>query len=244
MLKKIFVIITLCLLVGCGKNDNELVLITEAGFAPYEFYENGEIVGVDIEIGKEIAKELGKELVVKDVAFDFIINEIKSGKGDIGAAGMSINDERKEQVDFSIEYVVSNQVVVVKNDSNIKSIDDIKDKTISVQLGTTADLYLHENYKDANIITQKKYLAAAEDVKSGKSDCIVMDELPAKELIKENPELKILDGILFTDKYGMVVKKGNQELLDVVNKVLQRLIDENKIEEYIIKYSEWVFLTI
>lgn len=238
MLKKIFVIITLCLLVGCGKNDNELVLITEAGFAPYEFYENGEIVGVDIEIGKEIAKELGKELVVKDVAFDFIINEIKSGKGDIGAAGMSINDERKEQVDFSIEYVVSNQVVVVKNDSNIKSIDDIKDKTISVQLGTTADLYLHKNYKDANIITQKKYLAAAEDVKSGKSDCIVMDELPAKELIKENPELKILDGILFTDKYGMVVKKGNQELLDVVNKVLQRLIDENKIEEYIIKYSE------
>ena len=238
MLKKIFVIITLCLLVGCGKNDNELVLITEAGFAPYEFYENGEIVGVDIEIGKEIAKELGKELVVKDVAFDFIINEIKSGKGDIGAAGMIINDERKEQVDFSIEYVVSNQVVVVKNDSNIKSIDDIKDKTISVQLGTTADLYLHKNYKDAKIVTQKKYLAAAEDVKSGKSDCIVMDELPAKELVKENPELKILDGILFTDKYGMVVKKGNQELLDVVNKVLQRLIDENKIEEYIIKYSE------
>lgn len=244
MLKKIFVIITLCLLVGCGKNDNELILITEAGFAPYEFYENGEIVGVDIEIGKEIAKELGKELVVKDVAFDFIINEIKSGKGDIGAAGMSINDERKEQVDFSIEYVVSNQVVVVKNDSNIKSIDDIKDKTISVQLGTTADLYLHENYKDANIITQKKYLAATEDVKSGKSDCIVMDELPAKELVKENPELKILDGILFTDKYGMVVKKGNQELLDVVNKVLQRLIDENKIEEYIIKYSEWIFFMI
>ena len=238
MLKKVLVIITLCLLVGCGKNNNELVLITEAGFAPYEFYENGEIVGVDIEIGKEIAKELGKELVVKDVAFDFIINEIKSGKGDIGAAGMSINDERKEQVDFSIEYVVSNQVVVVKNDSSIKSIDDIKDKTISVQLGTTADLYLHENYKDANIVTQKKYLAAAEDVKSGKSDCIVMDELPAKELVKENPELKILDGILFTDKYGMVVKKGNQELLDVVNKVLQRLIDENKIEEYIIKYSE------
>ena len=115
MLKKILVLITLCLLVGCGKKDNELVLITEAGFAPYEFYENGEIVGVDIEIGKEIAKELGKKLVVKDVAFDFIINEIKSGKGDIGAAGMSINDERKEQVDFSIEYVVSNQVVLVKN---------------------------------------------------------------------------------------------------------------------------------
>lgn len=238
MLKKLVVVILTLLLVGCGKDDNELVLVTEAGFAPYEFYENGEIVGVDIEIGKEIAKELGKELVVKDTAFDFIINEIKSGKADFGAAGMSITDERKEEVDFSIEYVVSNQVVVVRKDSDIKTLDDIKDKTISVQLGTTADMYVNKNYKDAKVIAQKKYLAAAEDVKAGKSDCIVMDQLPAQELVKENEELKILDGILFTDKYGMIVKKGNKELLDSINKVLQRLIDENKIEEYIIKYSE------
>mgnify|MGYP001624299159 CR=1 FL=1 len=238
MLKKLVIVVLALLLVGCGRNENELVMVTEAGFAPYEFYENGEIVGVDIEIGKEIAKELGKELVVKDIAFDFIINEVKSGKADFGAAGMSITDERKEEVDFSIEYVVSNQVVVVRKDSDIKTLDDIKDKTISVQLGTTADMYVNENYKDAKVIAQKKYLAAAEDVKAGKSDCIVMDQLPAQELVKENDELKILDGILFTDKYGMIVKKGNQELLDTINKVLQRLIDENKIEEYVIKYSE------
>ena len=238
MLKKLVIVVLALLLVGCGRNENELVMVTEAGFAPYEFYENGEIVGVDIEIGKEFAKELGKELVVKDIAFDFIINEVKSGKADFGAAGMSITDERKEEVDFSIEYVVSNQVVVVRKDSNIKTLDDIKDKTISVQLGTTADMYVNENYKDAKVIAQKKYLAAAEDVKAGKSDCIVMDQLPAQELVKENDEIKILDGILFTDKYGMIVKKGNQELLDTINKVLQRLIDENKIEEYVIKYSE------
>lgn len=238
MLKKLVIVVLALLLVGCGRNENELVMVTEAGFAPYEFYENGEIVGVDIEIGKEIAKELGKELVVKDIAFDFIINEVKSGKADFGAAGMSITDERKEEVDFSIEYVVSNQVVVVRKNSDIKTLDDIKDKTISVQLGTTADMYVNENYKDAKVIAQKKYLAAAEDVKAGKSDCIVMDQLPAQELVKENDELKILDGILFTDKYGMIVKKGNQELLDTINKVLQRLIDENKIEEYVIKYSE------
>ena len=238
MLKKLVIVVLALLLVGCGRNENELVMVTEAGFAPYEFYENGEIVGVDIEIGKEIAKELGKELVVKDIAFDFIINEVKSGKADFGAAGMSITDERKEEVDFSIEYVVSNQVVVVRKDSDIKTLDNIKDKTISVQLGTTADMYVNENYKDAKVIAQKKYLAAAEDVKAGKSDCIVMDQLPAQELVKENDELKILDGILFTDKYGMIVKKGNQELLDTINKVLQRLIDENKIEEYVIKYSE------
>ena len=81
-------------------------------------------------------------------------------------------------------------------------------------------------------------MAAAEDVKSGKADCIVMDELPAKELVQSNPELKIMDGILFSDKYGMVVKKGNTELLNQINEVLTRLMNEGKIEEYILQYTE------
>ena len=213
-------------------------MATEAGFAPYEFYENGEVVGVDIEIAKEIAKALGKELEVKDVAFDFIINEVQSGKADFGAAGISITDERKEQVDFTIEYTVSNQVVVVRNDSSIQSFDELGDKKIAVQLGTVGEGYVEENYPNATIVSQKKYLAAAEDVKSGKADCIVMDELPAKELVQSNPELKIMDGILFSDKYGMVVKKGNTELLNQINEVLTRLMNEGKIEEYILQYTE------
>ena len=118
--------ICLFLISGCSfKDDSKLVLVTEAGFAPYEFYQNGEIVGVDIDIAKEIAKELGKELVVKDVSFDFLINEVKSGKADFAAAGISITDERKKQVDFTDEYTVSNQVVVVKQDSSITSFDEI-----------------------------------------------------------------------------------------------------------------------
>lgn len=239
MKKKILLFVIMCLLLtGCGKKDDTLVMITEAGFAPYEFYEDGKIVGVDIEIAKEIAKSLDKKLVVKDVSFDFLINEIKSGKADFAAAGMSITDERKKQVDFSVQYTTSNQVVVVRKDSQITNFNDIKDKTISVQLGTVADTYAHENYKKANIITQKKYLAAAEDVKSKKSDCIIMDELPAKELVAKNPELKIIDGILFQDKYGMIVKKGNKELLDDINKTLNRLMNEGKINEYILKYSK------
>ena len=213
-------------------------MITEAGFAPYEYYENGEIVGVDIAIAQEIAKELGKELIVKDVSFDFLINEIKSGKADFAAAGISITTERQKEVDFSIEYTISNQVVVVNKNSSINNFSDIANKKISVQLGTVADMYANEKYPNATIITQKKYLASAEDVKSGKADCIIMDELPAQELVKANPELKILDGILFKDSYGMIVKKGNKELLDTINKVLQRLIDENKIEEYILEYSK------
>lgn len=231
----------LCLLLlnGCAKkNEDTLVMVTEAGFAPYEYYEGGKIVGVDVAIGKEIAKAMGKKLEVKDVAFDFVINEVKSGKADFGAAGMSITEERKKEIDFTIEYAVSDQVVVVRKDSNINTFDDIKNKTITVQLGTVADQYAEENFKNAKLIKHKKYLSAAQDVKSNKADCIIMDALPAKELVKENEDLRILDGILFQDKYGMIVKKGNQELLNKINEVLQRLIDENKIEEYVIEYSK------
>ncbi len=232
------IIIGSLLLCGCGnKNNNELILATEAGFAPYEYYKNGEIVGVDIDIAKEIAKELGKELVIKDVSFDFLINEVKSGKADFAAAGISITDERKKEVDFTDEYTTSNQVVVIKKDSNIQSFDELKNKKIAVQLGTVADLYVTENYKNATLITHKKYLSAVEDVKSEKADCIIMDQLPALEIVKENPELKVMDGILFQDKYGMIVKKGNDSLRKEINRVLQKLNEEGTIEKLILKHS-------
>lgn len=232
------VFILTLILSGCGKNKNEIIMVTEAGFAPYEYYENSEIVGVDVAIAKEIAKELGKKLVVKNVDFDSIVSELKSGKADFAAAGMSITEERKKQVDFTIEYVTSNQVVVVKKDSSLNDITQLDGKRIAVQLGTVGDSYVTENYKNSEINRQKKFLVAAEAVKNNKADCIVMDQIPAQQLVSQNPELKILDGILFKDSYGMAVKKGNTELLDTMNTVLQRLIDEGKIEEYIIEYSK------
>ena len=231
--------ICLIVMVGCGKkDDNKLVMVTEAGFAPYEYYENGEIVGFDVDIAKEIAKELGKELVIKDIAFDSIINEVRTGKADIGAAGISYSDERAKKVDFSINYSVSKQVVIVKNDSFINSINDINDKKIAVQLGSVADTYVTENYKNAEIVRQKKYLAAIEDLKVGKVDLVVMDELPAKEIIEKNSGIKILDGELTSDSYGMIVKKGNTELLEAVNKVLNRLSSDGSIDNFIIKHTE------
>lgn len=231
--------ICLIVMVGCGKkDDNKLVMVTEACFAPYEYYENGEIVGVDVDIAREIAKELGKELVIKDIAFDSIINEVRTGKADIGAAGISYSDERAKKVDFSINYSVSKQVVIVKNDSFINSIKDINDKKIAVQLGSVADTYVTENYKNAEIVRQKKYLAAIEDLKVGKVDLVVMDELPAKEIIEKNSDIKILDGELTSDSYGMIVKKGNTELLETVNKVLNRLSSDGSIDNFIIKHTE------
>ena len=242
---KIKKILSICLifiltliLSGCGRNKNEIIMVTEAGFAPYEYYENGEIVGVDVAIAEEIAKELGKKLVVKNIDFDSIVSELKSGKADFAAAGMSITEERKKQVDFTIEYVTSNQVVVVKKDSSLNDITQLDGKRIAVQLGTVGDSYVTENYKNSEINRQKKFLVAAEAVKNNKADCIVMDQIPAQQLVSQNPELKILDGVLFKDSYGMAVKKGNTELLDTMNTVLQRLIDEGNIDEYIIEYSK------
>lgn len=232
----LFIMILMC---GCSKKDeNQLVMVTEAGFAPYEYYENGEVVGVDVDIAREIAKYLGKTLVVKDIAFDSIINEVKTGKADFGAAGISYSDDRTKNVDFSINYAVSKQVVIVNNNSSITNVNGISNKKIAVQLGSIADTFVTEKYKSANVVRQKKYLAAIEDLKTGKVDCVVMDELPAKEIVSKNEGIKILDGSLTNDSYGMVVKKGNKELLDAINMVLQNLKDEGKIDEFIIKHTE------
>ena len=232
----IFIMILMC---GCTKkNENQLVMVTEAGFAPYEYYENGEVVGVDVDIAKEIAKYLGKKLVVKDIAFDSIINEVKTGKADFGAAGISYSDDRAKNVDFSINYAISKQVVIVNNNSSITNVNGISNKKIAVQLGSIADTFVTEKYKNANVVRQKKYLAAIEDLKTGKVDCVVMDELPAKEIVSKNEGIKILDGSLTNDSYGMIVKKGNKELLDAINIVLQKLKDEGKIDEFIIKHTE------
>jgi len=231
-----FVFLMAFVVTGCGRNENEIIMVTEAGFAPYEYYENGEIVGVDIDIANEIANYVGKKLVVRDIDFDSIINELNSGKADFAAAGMSITPERQKEVDFSVEYVVSNQVVIVKKDSNI-NINNIGDKKIAVQLGSVADTYVSKNYKKAEIIQQKKYLSMVEDLKTDKVDLIIMDNLPAQKIILENDNLKILDGYLFSDSYGIAVKKGNSELLDKINVVLEKLMDEGKIEDYVINHS-------
>ncbi len=238
-MKKIFLLLFLtCIcLTGCKKNDNELIMVTEAGFAPYEYYDDGKIVGVDVDIANEIANYMGKKLVIKDVAFDSIINEVKTGKADFGAAGISYTKERSKQVDFSINYSVSRQVVLVRDYSSITDVNDIGNKKIAVQLGSVADTYITDNYKNVTLVRKKKYLAAIEDLKSNKVDCVVMDDLPANEMVRNNSGIKILSGELTSDSYGMVVKKGNKELLDTINTVLQNLKDEGKIDNFVINHT-------
>ena len=152
MMKKLLMILLVFICCcGCNNREDKLIMVTEAAFAPYEYYSDGKIVGVDVEIAKEIAKELGKELVIKDVAFDSIIHEVKSGKADIGVAGISYSEERAKSVDFSDNYASSKQVVLVRDESNISGVKDIKDKKIAVQLGSVADMYVSEEYNAKNI---------------------------------------------------------------------------------------------
>ena len=234
MKKLVLILMSILLLCGCESNKEKLVLSTEAGFAPYEYYSNGEIVGVDIDIAREIADYLNMELVIKDVAFDSIINEVKTSKSDIGAAGISYTEERALEVDFTVNYSESKQIVIVKNNSSIKKIPDISDKKIAVQLGSVADSFLTENYSKVELVREKKFLAAIQDLKDNKVDAVVMDDLPAGKLMTS--DMRVLEVPLLVDNYGMIVKKGNTKLLEAANTVIERLKEEGKIDEFILDH--------
>lgn len=235
MKKIIVMIICLLMLTACTNKKEKLVLVTEAGFAPYEYYDNGKIVGVDIDIANEIARSLNMELEIKDVYFDSIINEVKTGKSDFGAAGISYTEERAREVDFSIDYMISRQIMIVKNDSYITSPSDLFNQKVAVQLGSVADSFITEELPNITLVREKKFLAAIQDLMDDKVDCVVMDEVPAKELI--NSSLKILDEALVIDHYGMIVSKGNRELLNQINEVIENLQESGKIDEYMLVHT-------
>lgn len=233
---KIFTLILILTFIftGCSKEKKgTLTLVTEAGFAPYEYYSNGEIVGVDIDITRKIADSLNMELVIKDVAFDSIISEVKTNKSDLGAAGISYTEERAKEVDFTINYASSKQVIIVKKGSNITGKDNLKGK-VAVQLGTVADSYLTENYTDIELVREKKFLAAIQDLKDNKVDAVVMDELPAQKLVTS--DMVILDEPVVIDNYGMIVAKGNKDLKDSCNKVITEMTETGEIDKIILHH--------
>lgn len=227
-------------LAGCGSKDDILVMATEAGFAPYEYTEDGStVVGVDVDIANQIAEVLGKKLEIQNTSFDGALLAVQEGKVDFAAAGISVTDERKEQMDFTIEYATSKQVVIINADNQAVPFDGgfVEGTKVGVQTGTVADYYCAE---DPNCVVQRyqKYMEAALELKNMRIDCIVMDSLPAQQLVEANPELRILDKEVFTDKYAIAVKKGNDKLRNQINEVLQKLIDEGKIDEFTIKHTQ------
>lgn len=237
----LFVVCSLTL-VACGtkntgsEDKKETIIVgTEAGFAPYEYMEGDKVVGIDMDIAQAIADSLDMELEIKNMDFDGALLEVQQGKVDFVAAGVSVDEERAKVMDFSDEYVESIEVVVVnKNNPTVASLDDLDDKVIGVQQGNIADFYVsdEENVKAKEIKRYTKFVQAAEDLKNGKIDCIVMDLYPAEELVASNDSLTILDGTLFEDKYAIAVQKGNTELLNKINEVIAQLKEDGKIEEF------------
>lgn len=215
--------------------DGSLIVGTEAGFAPYEYLEGDQVVGVDMDIAKAIADAMGKELVIKNMEFDSALMAVQNGTIDLVAAGVSIDEDRKKVMDFSEPYVDSTEVIIVNKEKPAVATADaegLKDKIIAVQQGNIADFYVEDNIEAKEIKRYTKFAQAAEDLKNNKIDCIVMDQYPAEDLVKANPELSILDGTLFNDQYAIALKKGNTELLNQVNTVIKDLKESGKIEEF------------
>ena len=216
----------------------KLVMVTNAEFPPYEFHDQNAIVGIDVEIAGAIAEQLGLELEIEDIAFDSIIPEIVSGKADIGAAGMTVTEDRKQNVDFSDTYAHATQVIIVKEDSEIKGVADLEGKIMGVQQGTTGDIYVSGDYGDAAVERYAKGMEAVQALAQGKVDAVVIDGEPAKQYIKEVEGLKIIDESYTDEDYAIAIKKGNTAMVEAVNTALAELKSEGKLDEIVAKYIQ------
>ena len=221
-----------------------LVMATNAAFPPYEFKEGDSFAGIDVEIAGKIAEKLGMTLEIKDVEFGSIIGGVQTGKFDIGMAGMTVTDERLKSVNFSDSYATGIQVVIVKADSAIKSLDDLKgdgSMKFGVQQDTTGDIYASDTvenggYGKDNVVRYKTGADAVQALKTGKVDAVIIDNEPAKSFVSANEGLSILDGSWVEENYAIAIAKENKELLEKVNGALKELIADGTVKAIIDKY--------
>ena len=216
--------------------EGKLTMATNASFPPYEYYDGDNIVGIDAEVAALIAEKLGLELVIEDVEFSSIIPGVQSGKYDMGMAGMTVTDERKEMVNFSDSYAKGVQVVIVPENSSIKSIDDITGKKVGVQESTTGDIYASDDFGEENVTKYANGNLAVEGLKAGKVDCVIIDNEPAKAYVKANTGLKILETSYADEDYAISFNKDNTELQTKVNEALKDLIADGSVQKIIDKY--------
>ena len=216
--------------------DGVLTMATNATFPPYEYYEGNDIVGIDAEIAQAIADKMGLKLEIQDMEFNSIITAVQSGKADLGLAGMTVTDERKQSVDFSDSYATGIQSVIVKDGSSIKSIDDLKGKKIGVQLATTGDIYAKDDFGEENVEEYNKGADAVMALTSGKIDAVIIDNQPAKSFVETTDGLQILDTDYVQEDYAAAIAKGNTDLLNAVNTALKELKEDGTIQKILDKY--------
>ncbi|MBQ2001118.1 MAG: transporter substrate-binding domain-containing protein [Clostridia bacterium] len=249
-MKKILALVlalVLCLgcFAACGGNDADtndgtekevLTMCTNATFPPYEYYDGDKIIGIDAEIAQAIADKLGMELVIEDMEFNSIISYVNANDNAFGMAGMTVTEDRKKTVDFTTSYAKGIQSVIVKADSDIKSIDDLAGKKIGVQLSTTGDIYATDDF-GADFVTQyNKATDCVLGLTKGDVDAVIIDNAPAKVFVEQNEGLVLLDAAYADEDYAIAVKKGDAELLEKLDTAITELIADGTVAKIVEKY--------
>ena len=215
----------------------KLIMSTNAAFPPYEMTtDSGEFEGIDIETAQAIADKLGLELQIDDMDFDAALLAVQQGKSDMVMAGVTVTDERQNVMDFTDSYATGIQSIIVKEDSDIASVDDLAGKKIGTQRGTTGYLYCSDDFGDENIVAYDDGLTAVQMLNNGQVDCVVIDNAPAKEFVAANTGLKLLDTAYVEEDYAIGVGKGNTELKDAINTALEELKADGTLQAIVDKY--------
>ena len=243
------------IITGCAKKDNSLqaikdggkiTVVTNALFPPFEYYKSDKVEGVDMDIAKEVAKDLGVKLEILDMDFDGVIAAIASGKGDFVAAGLSYDKEREKAISFSDEYIDVPQSLIVLKDGDLDdNIEILKGKKVGTQIGTTVDQNIRNEIKDGflkdkgtKLIAKKDYLGLVTDLRNNRLDVIALDGLIARQLVNKNKDLKYFD--INNESYSLAVKKGNEDLLKEINKTINKLRKNGKINEFYKNHYEYI----
>lgn len=239
MKKIIMTVIALAALFSfsCSKSNDVIKMGTNAAFPPFEYTLGTEVVGFDVTVSQLISRDYGKKLKVVDMNFDGLIAALQSGSIDFIAAGMTATEERRKNVDFSEPYYLSKQTIIVKaSDKTVASVNDLKGKVVGVQAGTTGELFATEEIEGLNVKSFKTGIDAALALKNGAIEAIIIDELPAQEIVCRNVELKLVEDDFYTDEYAIAVKKGNTELLNSINKTIEKIKADGTYQKLIDAY--------
>jgi len=241
-MKKLIALLVALMMLGtvAAAMADTLTMGTNASFPPYEYYENEQIVGIDAEIAAAIAEKLGMELKIEDMEFKAIIPAVTTGKVDIGMAGMTVTEERLQSVNFSETYATGIQAIIVKEGSEIKSVDDLYAEgatwKVGVQDATTGDIYCTDDFGEDRVSKFPVGADAVEALKTGKVDCVIIDNQPAKAYVAANEGLVILDTQYAVEDYAIAVALENKDLLDKINAALKELIDDGTVKTIVDKY--------
>ena len=239
-MKKFVALLVALMMLGSAALADTLTMGTNASFPPYEYYENETIVGIDAEIAAAIAEKLGMELVIEDMDFGAIITAVSTGKVDFGMAGMTVTEERLQSVNFSETYATGVQAIIVKEDSEITTVEDLYAEganwKIGVQDATTGDIYCTDDFGEDRVSKFPVGADAVEALKTGKVDCVIIDNEPAKAYVAMNDGLKILETEYVTEDYAIAVALDNEELLGKINGALTELIEDGTVQSIIDKY--------